>query len=123
MPYVVAPKRVADGLEFIAREAAQAGRKFDHFGTALHLFVTLGASYEAALDVAATHLSKRYAMDFREPAKRYAAMGKPADVAARIEEFVKAGIRDVNVDIISAPAERHAQHEQFAREVIPLLRR
>jgi alkanesulfonate monooxygenase SsuD/methylene tetrahydromethanopterin reductase-like flavin-dependent oxidoreductase (luciferase family) len=122
MPYVVAPKRVADGLEFIAREAQQAGRKFDRFGTALHLFVTLGTSYEAALDVAATHLSKRYAMDFREPAKRYAAMGKPADVAARIAEFVKAGIRDVNVDIISAPTDRDAQHEQFAREVIPLLR-
>jgi alkanesulfonate monooxygenase SsuD/methylene tetrahydromethanopterin reductase-like flavin-dependent oxidoreductase (luciferase family) len=99
------------------------GRKFEHFGTALHLFVTLGPSYEAALDVAATHLSKRYAMDFREPAKRYAAIGKPADVAAKIDEFVKAGIRDVNVDVISAPAERDAQHEQFAREVIPLLRR
>jgi alkanesulfonate monooxygenase SsuD/methylene tetrahydromethanopterin reductase-like flavin-dependent oxidoreductase (luciferase family) len=50
-------------------------------------------------------------------------MGKPSDVAARIDEFIKAGIRDVNVDIISAPAERDAQHEQFAREVIPLLRR
>ncbi|MGA9723103.1 MAG: LLM class flavin-dependent oxidoreductase [Candidatus Binatus sp.] len=123
MPYVVTPKRVGDGLEFIAREAEKAGRKFEHFGTALHLFVTLGPSYEAALEVATTHLSKRYAMDFREPAKRYAAMGKPADVAARIDEFIKAGIRDVNVDIISAPAERDAQHEQFAREVIPLLRR
>src|SRR5271169_420465 len=123
MPYVVTPKRVADGLEFIAREAESVGRKFEHFGTALHLFATVGASYEAALDVAATHLSKRYAMDFREPAKRYAAVGKPADVAARIDEFIKAGIRDVNVDIISAPADRDAQHEQFGKEVIPLLRR
>jgi len=123
MPYVVTPKRVADGLEFIAREAEKAGRKFEQFGTALHLFVTLGPSYEAALDVAATHLSKRYAMDFREPAKRYAAFGKPADVAARIDEFVKAGIRDVNVDVISAPTDRDAQYEQFAREVIPILRR
>jgi alkanesulfonate monooxygenase SsuD/methylene tetrahydromethanopterin reductase-like flavin-dependent oxidoreductase (luciferase family) len=62
-------------------------------------------------------------MDFREPARRYAAMGKPAEVAAKIDEFVKAGIRDVNVDIISAPTDRAAQHEQFAKEVIPLLRR
>jgi probable F420-dependent oxidoreductase len=123
MPYVVTPKRVADGLEFIAREAENAGRKFEHFGTALHLFVTMGSSYEAALDVSANFLSKRYAMDFREPAKRYAAVGKAADVAERIDEFVKAGIRDVNVDIISAPPDRDAQHEQFAKEVIPLLRR
>lgn len=122
MPYVVTPKRVADGLDFIAREAQAIGRKFDHFGSALHLFATLGPSYEAALDVAATYLSKRYAMDFREPAKRYAAMGRASDVASRIDEFVKAGIRDINVDVISAPADRDAQHEQFAREVIPLLR-
>ena len=122
MPYVVTPKRVADGLDFIAREAQAAGRKFEQFGTALHLFATLGPSYEAALDVAANYLSKRYAMDFREPAKRYAAVGKPSEVASRIDEFIKAGIRDINVDVISAPADRDAQHEQFAREVIPLLR-
>jgi probable F420-dependent oxidoreductase len=123
MPYVVTPKRVADGLEFIAREAEASGRKFENFGTAIHLFATIGSSYEAALGVAATYLSKRYAMDFREPAKRYAAVGKPSDVASRVDEFVKAGIRDINVDVISAPADRDAQHEQFAREVIPLLRR
>lgn len=123
MPYVVTPKRVADGLDYIAREARAAGRNFEHFGTALHLFATLGPSYEAALEVAANHLSKRYAMDFREPAKRYAAVGRPSDVAARIDEFIKAGIRDVNVDVISAPADRDAQREQFAREVTPLLRR
>jgi alkanesulfonate monooxygenase SsuD/methylene tetrahydromethanopterin reductase-like flavin-dependent oxidoreductase (luciferase family) len=123
MPYVVTPKRVAAGLEFIAREAEKTGRKFERFGTALHLFVTLGPTYEDALEVAAKYLSKRYAMDFREPAKRYAAVGKPADVAARIDEFVKAGIRDINIDVISASADRDAQHEQFAREVIPILRR
>ena len=122
MPYVVTPKRVADGLDFIAREAASAGRKFENFGTAIHLFMTLGSSYEAALDVAADHLSKRYAMDFREPAKRYAAVGRPSDVAARIDEFIKAGIRDVNLDVISALADRDAQYEQFGKEVIPLLR-
>ncbi len=60
--------------------------------------------------------------DFREPAKRYAAVGRAADVAARIDEFIQAGIRDINVDVISAPSDRDAQHEQFTKEVIPLLR-
>jgi probable F420-dependent oxidoreductase len=123
MPYVVTPKRVADGLESIAREAEKAGRRFERFGTALHLFMTLGPSYEVALDLAVAQLSKRYAMDFREPAKRYGAIGRPADVAARIDEFIKAGIRDVNLDVVSAPRDRDAQLEQFAREVIPLVRR
>ncbi len=123
MPYVVTPRRVADGLELIAREADKAGRRFERFGTMIHLFTTLGRTYEAALDVAARHLSKRYATDFREPTKRYAAIGKPADVAARIAEFIKAGIRDVGVDIVSNSSDRDAQLEQFAKEVIPLLRR
>ncbi len=123
IPYVVTPKRVSEGLEFIAREAEKRGRRFEHFGTALHLFLCLGANYESALEVAAENLSKRYGMDFREPAKRYAAMGKPADVAARVDEFIKAGVRDINLDLVSHPAERNAQLAQFAREVIPLLRK
>ncbi len=122
MPYAVTPKRVTDGLEFIAREAQKSGRKIERFGTSIHLFTTLGASYEKALDVSANHLSKRYAMDFREPAKRYAAIGKTADVAARIAEFIKAGIRDVGIDVISHPSDRDGQLEQFAKEVIPLIR-
>lgn len=123
MPYVVTPKRVSDGLEVIAREAEHAGRKITNFGTCVHLFCTLGASYEAALDVSAEHLSKRYAMDFREPAKRYAALGTPADVAARVAEFIKAGVRNIGIDAICHPRDRSAQLDQFAREVIPLVRK
>src|SRR5262249_46392877 len=100
MPYVVTPKHVAEGLEFIAREAERSNRRIEQFGTSLHTFVTMGTSYESALEVAGDLLSKRYAMDFREPAKRYAAVGKPADVAARLGEFIKVGIRDVGMDLI-----------------------
>jgi alkanesulfonate monooxygenase SsuD/methylene tetrahydromethanopterin reductase-like flavin-dependent oxidoreductase (luciferase family) len=122
MPYVVTPKRVSEGLEFIAREAERVGREIKNFGTCVHLFCTLGASYEAALEVSATHLSKRYAMDFREPAKRYAALGTPAEVAARIAEFIKAGVRVIGLDSVCHPRDRTAQLEQFAHEVIPLVR-
>jgi len=121
MPYVVTPERYAKSLETIAAHAAREKRSIDHFGTGLLLFCTMGSSYEQALDVAAAHLSKRYAMDFREPAKRYCALGKPADVAARLSEFIKAGVRDFVIDAISPAQERDAQMEQFARDVIPLL--
>jgi alkanesulfonate monooxygenase SsuD/methylene tetrahydromethanopterin reductase-like flavin-dependent oxidoreductase (luciferase family) len=123
MPYVVTAKRVSEGLDFIAREAERAGRKFTSFGTCVHLFCTLGPTYEAALEVATEHLSKRYAMDFRDPARRYAALGTPADVATRIAEFIKAGVRDIGVDSVCHPRDRSAQLEQFAREVIPLIRK
>ncbi|HYL60082.1 MAG TPA: LLM class flavin-dependent oxidoreductase, partial [Candidatus Acidoferrales bacterium] len=122
MPYVVTPKRVAEGLDFIGREAERVGRKIESFGTCVHMFCTLGPSVEAAHEVATEHLSKRYAMDFREPARRYAALGRPADVAAKISEFIAAGVRDIGVDAVSHPSELDAQKEQFAREVIPLLK-
>jgi alkanesulfonate monooxygenase SsuD/methylene tetrahydromethanopterin reductase-like flavin-dependent oxidoreductase (luciferase family) len=122
MPYVVTPQRFAEGLDFIGREAERVGRKLTSFGTCVHMFCTLGPSVEAAHEVATEHLSKRYAMDFREPARRYAALGRPADVAAKVSEFIAAGVRDIGVDTVSHPSELDAQKEQFAREVIPLLK-
>ena len=123
IPYVITPKRFADGLDFIGAEAARAGRKIERFDTAAFLFCTIGSSFEAALDVAAEHLSRRYAMDFREPARRYAALGTPAEVAAKIAEFRKAGTREFLIDMICPYEERDAMLERFAREVIPIVRR
>jgi len=62
-------------------------------------------------------------MDFREPARRYAALGTPADVAAKIAEFRKAGTREFLIDMICPYEERDAMLERFGREVIPIVRR
>jgi alkanesulfonate monooxygenase SsuD/methylene tetrahydromethanopterin reductase-like flavin-dependent oxidoreductase (luciferase family) len=110
-----------DGLAAIAREAERAGRRFERFGTGHLLFVRIDDSHERALDVATAHLSQRYAMDFRKAASRYAALGKPADVAERIAAFHAAGLRHVLLDCVGPAAERDAQLERFAREVRPLL--
>jgi alkanesulfonate monooxygenase SsuD/methylene tetrahydromethanopterin reductase-like flavin-dependent oxidoreductase (luciferase family) len=72
--------------------------------------------------IAAERLSKRYAMNFREAAKRYAAVGRPADIAEQISAYIKAGARDIGVDLICRRSERMGQLEQFAKEVIPMLR-
>jgi alkanesulfonate monooxygenase SsuD/methylene tetrahydromethanopterin reductase-like flavin-dependent oxidoreductase (luciferase family) len=122
MPYVITSKRFAEGLDVIGKEVERIGRKIETFGTCVHLFCTLGSSIEAAHEVATEHLSKRYAMDFREPARRYVALGTPADVASKINEFVKAGARDFGIDAIAHPRDLDAQREQFAKEVIPLLK-
>jgi alkanesulfonate monooxygenase SsuD/methylene tetrahydromethanopterin reductase-like flavin-dependent oxidoreductase (luciferase family) len=123
MPYVVTAKRYAEGMDFIGKEVERVGRKLTTtYGSAIHLFCTLGPSVEAAHQVATEHLSKRYAMDFREPARRYAALGRPADVAAKISEYIKAGAREIGVDAVCHPSDRDTQLEQFDKEVIPLLR-
>jgi probable F420-dependent oxidoreductase len=122
IPYVITPQRFAAGLDFIGAEAVRAGRQLERFDTAAFIFCTLGKTFEQALEVSAEHLSKRYAMDFRAAARRYAALGTPADVAARLAEFQQSGARDFLIDIIGPYEERDAMLESFAREVIPLLR-
>ena len=77
--------------------------------------------YAAALDAATEHLSMRYAMDFRRAAQRYAALGSPSDVAARIAEFRAAGVRHFILDCTGPFPDRDAQLERFAQEVRPLL--
>ncbi|HVN64357.1 MAG TPA: LLM class flavin-dependent oxidoreductase [Candidatus Binataceae bacterium] len=122
MPYVITPQRYGEGLDFIAREAERAGRRFERFGTGLLLFCALGPTYEEAHKAATEHLSLRYGMDFSEPARRYCALGRPADVAEKISELIRAGVRDFAIDCVCRFHERDAQMEQFAREVIPLVR-
>ena len=63
----------------------------------------------------------RYAMDFREPAKRYTALGTPGDVAERIDAYRSAGLRHVILDHVGPMGERDEQLERFASEVRPLL--
>lgn len=119
--YVVTPERYRQGLETIARSAEQHGREIERLGTGHLLFAWIDDDYERALAAAAEHLSARYAMDFRKAAQRYAALGRPADVAARIAEFRDAGARHFVLDMTGPHQERDAQLERFAAEVRPLL--
>jgi len=119
--YVVTAEQYRAGLEKIAAEAARARRELAGFHTGHLLFTLVRNSYEDALDAATEHLSRRYAMDFRKAAQRYAALGKPADVAARIAELHRAGVRNVIVDVVGRPEERDEQLARLAAEVRPLL--
>lgn len=119
--YVVTPEMYAQGLEKIAAARETANREIVRFGTAHLLFARIDDSYETALDRAADLLSKRYAMDFRAAAQKYAALGRPEDVAASIAKFHDAGVRHVNLDFLGTAEERDAQMERFAKEVRPLL--
>jgi probable F420-dependent oxidoreductase len=119
--YVITPETYRAGLEKIAAAAEAAGRKIARFGTGHLLFARLDVSYEQALDAAAATLSHRYAMDFRRAAERYAALGRPEQVAARIRAFHDAGVRHLVLDLVGPYEERPQQIEEFARDVLPLL--
>ncbi|MFI5319238.1 MAG: LLM class flavin-dependent oxidoreductase [Myxococcota bacterium] len=119
--YVVTAEQYRAGLAKIAAAAAGAQRSLARFHTGHLLFTLVRNSYEDALDGATEHLSRRYAMDFRKAAQRYAALGKPADVAARVAELQRAGVRSIIVDVVGRPEEREEQIARFAAEVRPLL--
>jgi alkanesulfonate monooxygenase SsuD/methylene tetrahydromethanopterin reductase-like flavin-dependent oxidoreductase (luciferase family) len=119
--YVVTPEIYRAALEKIAAAAQQAGREIERFGTGHLLFARLDDSYERALDAASESLSRRYAMDFRRAAERYAALGRPEQIAQRIRDFHAAGARHIVLDLVGPYEERPAQIEAFARSVMPLV--
>lgn len=119
--YVVTPEMYKKALDDIAKAAEEEKRQIDNFGTGHLLFFRIDDKYEDAWDHATKHLTTRYAMDFREAAKKYCALGPPADVAARINEFREAGVRHIVLDPTGPHRERETQIERFAKEVRPLL--
>ena len=120
-PYVVTPEMFEAGLATIRRAGEAAGRALDGFGLAVSLFCRIDESREAALEVAARELSERYKMDFRRATERYVALGRPEDVAGKIAEFHRLGVRHVVLDMVSPEAELDEQIGRFAEDTRPLL--
>ena len=119
--YVVTADMFADALRRIGDAAEAAGRGDVPFGTGHLLFARIDDTYERALDVAGESLSRRYAMDFRRAAERYAALGPPERVAEAVRGFHAAGARHVVVDLVGPYDRRQEQIDRFAGEVMPLL--
>ena len=106
--YVVTPDAYREGLNAIEAAATAAGRDIGSFGTGHLLFARIDDNPERALDVASESLSERYAMDFRKATQRYAALGKPEQVAEKIMEFVHAGVRHFMLDFVGPFEDRLA---------------
>lgn len=122
LSYVITPDMYRAALETISNAADDASRNPGPFGTGHLLFTRLDNTFETALDRASETLSVRYAMDFRNAAARYCALGTPEQVAERIREFHTAGVRHVILDLLGPYEERPKQIEWFATSALPLLR-
>src|SRR5206468_3654565 len=103
------PEAFRVGLQKIAAAAEKAGRKFERFGTGHLLFTRLDDTYEKALAAATTTLSGRYGTDMRRAAERYAALGRPEQVAEKIRQFYAAGVRHLSIDLLG-PYEERPEH-------------
>jgi probable F420-dependent oxidoreductase len=120
LSYVVTPAMYKTALEKI--EAATQGRNLTTYGTGHLLFACVDDTYEKALDAATVTLSARYAMDFRNATRRYAALGRPDQVAEQIRTFYDAGVRHIILDLVGPYEERNRQIERIAAETLPLLK-
>ncbi|TCO64777.1 LLM class flavin-dependent oxidoreductase [Actinocrispum wychmicini] len=89
-PAMITPARYAEGLTEIRDLAAEAGRPAPRGG--LQLFGALGTTTDAL----AAMLNKQYSLPF-DLAGQILLGGAPAQVADRINEFVKAGADHVSV--------------------------
>lgn len=120
--YVVTPAMFAESIATITRFAAERERRMTSFGTAHLLFLRLDDDPAEAFRAANQCLSVRYAMDFTKPTRRYAALGRPADIAAQVRAFHDAGARHLILDFVGPYEDRHRQIERFAADVMPLIK-
>ncbi len=119
--YVVTPDMYAGAMSDIEAAADGAGREIETFGSGHLLFMRVDDNYEDAFAKANEHLSTRYAMDFTKATGKYCALGSPADVAERVNEYFEAGCRHFILDLTGPYEDRDEQIERFASEVRPLL--
>ncbi|HTV98620.1 MAG TPA: TIGR03619 family F420-dependent LLM class oxidoreductase [Steroidobacteraceae bacterium] len=120
--YVVTPAMFAESMAKIARFAMECERRMTSFGAAHLLFLRLDDDPAEAFRAANQCLSARYAMDFSKPTRRYAALGRPADIAAQARAYYHAGARHLILDFVGPYEDRDRQIERFAADVMPLIR-
>lgn len=90
----------------IAPFAAEAERRMTSFGTAHLLFLRIDDDPAQAFRAANECLSIRYATDFSKATRRYAALGRPPDIAAQVRAYHDAGVRHLILDFVGPYEDR-----------------
>lgn len=119
VPYLCSPEQLAAGLVTVGESAAEHGRP--GASGAAFCWVGAGSDGAAARRGAIETLGRVYRQDFSGLVDRYVPCGTPAQVAARLREYVEAGARSIVLVPACADADRAATIELLAREIIPTL--
>jgi probable F420-dependent oxidoreductase len=118
MPFVITPERFAEGHANVRAEAERHGRDPDSIVPALQLWGQFDELAEALPTIAA-RIEATYGVPF-DRFERYTVYGDAEMCAARLNEFIDAGVRHFN--FVLAGGDRLAQLTRIAAEVVPLLR-
>ncbi|MFV0526463.1 MAG: LLM class flavin-dependent oxidoreductase [Acidimicrobiales bacterium] len=118
LPYMYTPEKLASSLEVIAdhRERPEPVRPGLFIWGAVHEDPATAERY--AVDA----LSKTYAQDFSKLVGRYAFAGDPDGVAARLGEFLDAGVTTLACSFACPGPAITETRRLFTEEVLPRLR-
>jgi len=123
MPFLYSPDQYRRSLDTIRAHSAAIGRNLDAFDWMSFVYVSVDDDPSVARQRALEYIGAGQAGDaarFAAMVERIAAVGTPADVAARLQEFVDAGARH----FILVPCTADGQLESARRlmhEVVPTL--
>ncbi|MQA00771.1 MAG: TIGR03619 family F420-dependent LLM class oxidoreductase [Dehalococcoidia bacterium] len=119
MPFVITPERFAEGWVNVRERAEQAGRDPDAIVPAVQMWGQFDDDLAEALGTIAARIEATYRTPF-DKFERYTVYGDAEMWVTRLQEFVHAGVRHVN--IVFAGGDRLAQITRIAAEVLPRLR-
>ncbi len=120
MPYLVSPAAYARSVRAIREEASAAGRDLAGFEWMIYLYCSIRRDGDRARQDVATFLGGAYGDKPGAMLERIAPAGTPEEVAARIQEYVDAGVRHV----VISPAAKEDTLDVItlaAGEVLPRL--
>jgi len=92
-PYLYSPRRYADSVVTIRREAAGSGRDLAGFHWCVWVFLNINAEGDVAREEAARTMGGTYNQDFGPMIDKVAAAGTTAEVTAKLRRFYDAGAR------------------------------
>jgi alkanesulfonate monooxygenase SsuD/methylene tetrahydromethanopterin reductase-like flavin-dependent oxidoreductase (luciferase family) len=121
MPYLVSPGAYARSVATIREEAQAAGRDLTGFEWMMYLYCSVRRDADRARDDVAAFIGRGHGDKPADMLDRIAPAGTPEQVAARLQEYVDAGVRH----FIISPAAAEDTLEVVtlaAREVLPQLR-
>ena len=92
----VSPRRYTEGVGLVQEAAEEAGRPDVAWEHTLQLWTGFDRTHERAVARLRPVMERAYGMEFERFA-RYAPCGRPEDVAAELEPFLRAGCRRFNL--------------------------
>lgn len=122
MPYMVTPEQLERSLTTARAAAAEHGRGAGAVRGALFAWTATGAVGPSARESAAAALARIYGQDFTRMLDRYVPTGTPAEVVARLGQYIACGADAILISPACEPGRLPEQLELFATEVVPELR-